>query len=346
VIPLALLVLVPVALDALGGAVAPPARRGTLRRTAPVLALVAWMALLGGRDALTHGYGDRRAYAPLLAYVRTLPKDALLAGFPTQTDDIPLLARRRVLISREAHQVFHEGYLLEMRRRMAALVAAYYATDLGPVERLRDALGVTHLIADRQHYGDAPPRYFPPFEADMQAAWRTARVRGAVVPTLPRAYDDGRWLVVDLRSVGPRAGSTPPGAAPRSVAAVLRRRAPRRRPGPECAGGAETRRGHVEPEQGLHVELEPGLLPEFEEACRGGRVHDHDEGPRHGRIVAHDGRPPLPAPAEPGPGLRHVKQQRDREQHAEPATVSLQDVRIAEHEEAEAGGVVHQVPEP
>ena len=85
-------------------------------------------------------------------------------------DNVPYLCRRRVLISQELHIAFHRRYLLEMRRRMTALVDAYYASDPAPLIRLREEFGVTHLVLDASDYAE-PPVYFKPYNPYINNAF-------------------------------------------------------------------------------------------------------------------------------------------------------------------------------
>ncbi len=152
-------------------------------------------AALGGVALLLVGaHGDARLgltrdagrYASLLAFVETLPHESLLAGFPRgPINDVPLFARRRILMGYETHVVFHEGYTAEMRRRLRAFLAAYYATTPRPLRTLQTEFGVSHVLVDRRHFGPRSPRYFRPF-----GAW----VEGA------RARNDGKPLLLSAEA--------------------------------------------------------------------------------------------------------------------------------------------------
>ena len=134
------------------------------------------LLLLGGRGAASRGY-DRTlpARPPVIDFVASLPPSVQVAGWPAGLmDDLPYLARRSALVTFETHQAFHAGYVLEMRRRVEALIDAYYATEPAPLERLRDEFGVTHLVADARHR-DAPPAYFEPFRARLDHRVRESR---------------------------------------------------------------------------------------------------------------------------------------------------------------------------
>lgn len=139
-----------------------------------VVALCAAPLLLvfGARGSSVKGLTDQvSADAPLLRRIAQLPKDALIAGWPKgPLDGVPYVTGRKVLLNFETHQAFHEGYTLEMRRRMNALVDAYFAITPEPLYRLRDEFGVTHLVI-KGRYLTQPrtPHYFEPFKQRSKA---------------------------------------------------------------------------------------------------------------------------------------------------------------------------------
>jgi hypothetical protein len=130
---------------------------------------------LGGRASPTAGLSvDLRQNGKVLKAIAALPEDAVVAGWPKGLmNRVPYASRRRVLLTHETHQAFHKGYIEEMRRRMRGLLAAYFATSPEPLIALRDELGVTHLLVERQHLGRKAPRYFRPYN-DWIAEYRAA----------------------------------------------------------------------------------------------------------------------------------------------------------------------------
>jgi hypothetical protein len=124
---------------------------------------------------------------PLYAAIGALPPSAVVAGFPDETtDSVPYLSRRSVLVARETHMPFHRRFTELMRERTRALIAAHYATDLGPIHALRDRFGVTHLLLDRR-YLVAPPLYFEPFESEARARFEAGRAKGFALSRAPAA---------------------------------------------------------------------------------------------------------------------------------------------------------------
>lgn len=127
--------------------------------------------LIGGYGKNSIGFMEIKP--PTHAFLRQLqilPKDSLLAGWPTGVvNNIPLITQRKVLLSYETHQVFHERYVQEMRERMHATVEAYFSPDESGIVTLKEKYGVTHFIIDRRLFDprneDAKHRatYFEPF---------------------------------------------------------------------------------------------------------------------------------------------------------------------------------------
>ncbi|MBM4156499.1 MAG: hypothetical protein FJ221_15945 [Lentisphaerae bacterium] len=161
------------------------------------------LATLGGRGGGANGLTvDARADRALHAAVAALPSQALLAGWPDGVlDDIPWLDRRAVLLNRECHEAIHKDYADEMRRCMAAVIGAYFATSPDPLRTLRERWGVTHLLVDLAHYGPEPPPYFVPFRDDVRAAHAAMRERGSEVQRrmAPATLaQDGTRVLLDL----------------------------------------------------------------------------------------------------------------------------------------------------
>ena len=118
-------------------------------------------------------------------------------------DNVPYLLRRRVLVSFETHQPQYAGYVLSMRRRAQALFAAYFATTPEPILELRDRHGVTHLLIDYRAL-ERPPRYFAPFDDDVERAVAAARGRGFEVlrqAATAAVHRDSRYLLLDLSRI-------------------------------------------------------------------------------------------------------------------------------------------------
>lgn len=193
--------------------IAVPAMFGALRdarrawvRAVPWVTNVAVFVLLGARGVGWAGYtvrippGDQALFATIAA----LPRDALVAAFPSETSDsIPYLSRRSVYLARETHMPFHERFTRLMRARARTLFTAYFTSDAETLRRLRDQEHVTHLLVDRRHF-TARPGYFAPFDADIARAFDEGHRHGfaalALAPSLG-VYAAGDFALLDLRKL-------------------------------------------------------------------------------------------------------------------------------------------------
>lgn len=103
-------------------------------------------------------YSEKRN-AEFFNYLKNqLPQKALVAGWPSEVDAIPLLSKKRILVGKETFLPMRTHYILEMRRRTSALIDAYLSDDIESIKRLRDDFGVTHFIV---HW-----KYFQPIQQD------------------------------------------------------------------------------------------------------------------------------------------------------------------------------------
>lgn len=153
-----------------------------------------------GRDYVT--CGSRH----LQAYLRTLPKDAIIAGDPVQLDCVPVEARRAVVISRKLYQAEDADYLRVIRPRMFAMLHAYYGSSVRAIAALRTRFGAGYLVVQRDVVlaRRAPPAYddMAPFAGVIDGIL-AHRARPAAL-SLPRAcavWHRLQLTVYDLRCV-------------------------------------------------------------------------------------------------------------------------------------------------
>jgi hypothetical protein len=201
-VPIVLVVLVPAVGAAIGTQLFGRRFPG-LAQPLGVIAIAAMILLpFGGRGSIDAGLDiDVKPQQQLYNFLGQLPKDALIAGWPADLDNVPYASRRQAFITHELHHVFHQGYADEMRRRMRALIDAYFASDQAPLDRLRDKFGVTHLIVQRSRL-EKPPEYFEPFSAWIQRAFDEGQAKGFEIQRQLGAtmmFSDGPYIVLDLR---------------------------------------------------------------------------------------------------------------------------------------------------
>jgi hypothetical protein len=201
-VPILLVVLIPAAGAAIGARLARE-RFVAVGRAAGVIIIGAMVLLpFTGRGSEDIGLDvDVTSQQRLYSFLQHLPKDVLIGGWPADLDNVPYVSRRQALVTLELNTAFQKGYADEMRRRMRALIDAYFATDRGPLERLRDHFGVTHLIF-RENILEKPPEYFEPFSDWIQKAFNDGKSKGFELPRQVQAtqvFSDGPLIVLDLR---------------------------------------------------------------------------------------------------------------------------------------------------
>lgn len=202
--PVLVLILLPAAWTALLE-LHPRWRAGPRAGSVAALAIcLAQLALLGGRVPATKGFHiEIEPGETIYRFLASLPPGAMIAGWPGPSgvvDNVPYMSARSVLVSRECHEVFHRGYLDEMRRRVRAVLDAYFATETAPLLRLREEFGVTHLVVDTRHFSSVPIWYFRPFDAWIKEAY--ARLQGRPLElgrqAQARVFASGPLWVIDL----------------------------------------------------------------------------------------------------------------------------------------------------
>ena len=163
------------------------------------------LVTVGGRGSVTAGLNVDTHNAPVYDAIAALPVDAVVAGWPrTAIENVPFVSRRAALLTFETHQVFHKKYVQVMRERMRALIDAVLATSNGPIVRLRQDYGVTHMLVYLPHLQGKRLAYFAPFnrwigEAERKRAGAPLSLQGLVEDHA--IYRDRGYAIVDLREV-------------------------------------------------------------------------------------------------------------------------------------------------
>lgn len=165
------------------------------------------------------GSADRE----LLTFLRDeTPRTALIAGNPVVLDNVPLFARRSVLVNWETSLPLYPRYYAEVIRKTNALIPAYFTQERSDVDRLRREMKVTHMVVRLSDFeaGVRPwtgefvhgPAYIQPFTPLLQGRisakrstapwlWETLEHDPAVL------FRNSEYLVVDLERLGAGADS-------------------------------------------------------------------------------------------------------------------------------------------
>jgi len=120
--------------------------------------------VLGGRSSRVGLIKVPDSDQPLYEFISDLPKDTMIAGWPTGIiENIPYVSSRSALLNRETHQAFHKSYILNTRLRMLAIIDSY--TDPRPTAllALRDRYNVTHFIVENKFLDKNNLKYHKPF---------------------------------------------------------------------------------------------------------------------------------------------------------------------------------------
>ena len=176
-----------------------------------VFFVLGYIGLVAKADATASGYlfilepFQQRANN----FIATLPKDAVLAGWPGDrfgrvVESVPYVAQRSVLVTWAGHPIVHTDYVLTMRARMNALVDAYLAEDVGAIRDLRDRFKVDYLVVNRHDFeGDTAPAYIEPFTSRAEALWTAHKGHFVAIRLDSQAgiYTDGDISILDLKKL-------------------------------------------------------------------------------------------------------------------------------------------------
>jgi hypothetical protein len=128
----------------------------------------------GGRSPGAVHCGTERLYR----YLRTLPKDTIVAGEPRSTSCIPLAARRPVVISRKLYQPWEREYFAIIRDRMFHTVDALYGPSVAAIVDLRALYGADYLLV-RKTPRERLWRGMEPFTGEVRRLLRARHVPAA-----------------------------------------------------------------------------------------------------------------------------------------------------------------------
>ena len=81
-------------------------------------------------------------YPPLYEFLKTQPKDTLIASIDPEVDNLPSFTQRRILAGREYAIPWHFGYYSQFRQRTLDLIQAQYSSNLTDVNNLMEKYGV------------------------------------------------------------------------------------------------------------------------------------------------------------------------------------------------------------
>jgi len=110
--------------------------------------------------------GQEEAYA----FIRSLPKDTLVAAHPVDANAIPLRTRRSVVASRETSIPYYAEYYRRATERTSGELQACYASDFGDVDRLHTIYGADVFLVNLLRYKQRGWRCYAPLD-DASSEW-------------------------------------------------------------------------------------------------------------------------------------------------------------------------------
>ncbi len=177
-LPLAAAVMLPVALVRGLESLSPLASRPRVLLGSQLLGCLLVLFAVGGAGSENTGLSIKlhQGQKEVYNYVRKLPPDTLVAGWPDETmSSLPWAGKKRAFMTGEIHMGYHQGFLDRVRERLPDFFDAYLARDPGPMIAFRDKYQVTHLLIEMRHFRGSDPGYMPPFSDQVKKLWKARR---------------------------------------------------------------------------------------------------------------------------------------------------------------------------
>jgi hypothetical protein len=127
--------------------------RGTVVALAAAATLVTGSVLVGAVAYAGGGHSPGAVACDdtkLYRFLESVPKDAIVAADPFESNCIPIAARRPVVISRKLYQPWALDYFEQIRGRMFRTVDAFYGPSLVDVNELATRYGADYLLVRRR----------------------------------------------------------------------------------------------------------------------------------------------------------------------------------------------------
>lgn len=126
---------------------------------------------------------------------QTLPKNSVIAGYPSHIDGVQLFGKRRAFVTNETAHPFYDKYYKEMSRRIEISLKAHYALTPKEFLDLVEPEGITHFIyKKRSFYVDALANttYFAPFDVLVKELTKPAADK-YFYKRIPREIDQKKY---------------------------------------------------------------------------------------------------------------------------------------------------------
>jgi hypothetical protein len=187
---------------ALYGLVGPLIRRVGAARSSQVLAVLAPLVAAVALWPQAHAQWSQPVDEDLQrtqAYLRGLPKDALIAAHPDVANYLPLYTRRSVLASTETSMPWMLGYYERVKPRLEASLQAAYATSMDDVDRILGPYGVQVMVTGPAAWHREG--YLQPWDATVRELQARGREQGFALQSPPAdriLFHSGEYYVVKV----------------------------------------------------------------------------------------------------------------------------------------------------
>lgn len=82
----------------------------------------------------------------LYKYLQTLPKNIMIAGHPSLMDNVPIFAKRKVLINEETSEPYYNNYYPIIKKRTYDFFRAYYSCSPKEIYKFCKKYNLTHMV--------------------------------------------------------------------------------------------------------------------------------------------------------------------------------------------------------
>jgi hypothetical protein len=139
-------------------------------------------------------------------YLGTLPKNVVIAAYPSLADYIPTFAKRKVFLNYELSQPSHDKYWFSIKARTYEFFDAYYADDLAKIVAFCGKNHIDYLIVDKRHFTreflKTRRLYFEPFNTYIKNLTRD-KTRYALLENQPKVmtFEGGNIVIIRVSAL-------------------------------------------------------------------------------------------------------------------------------------------------
>ena len=170
-----------------------------------LLTLVLISSLIGKKPNNYAGYVNEGASSDIYDAINEIDENSLIAGWPNDiVDNVAYLCNRRVYLSHEVHQVFHEKYIIEMRRRFNLFLSAYFSRESHELKTLMENERITHIVVNKNHFiNNYPPKYFLPFDETIEKIFNDNKGNFFISNYINNKSKNfiGQYFLIDIASI-------------------------------------------------------------------------------------------------------------------------------------------------